>query len=98
MAGTSKGWLNRRAFTAIDLLIAITVVSAMVVMLVPALSTARTSAINHRCLNNERQFGIAFHQYIADFSFLPGQNPWCYGTGAAVQEVDDPRFPNGPYY
>jgi type II secretory pathway pseudopilin PulG len=59
---------NRRAgaFTLIELLVVIGIVAALFGVLVPALSSARTSARKVGCLMNLRQIGLAVHSYADD--------------------------------
>jgi prepilin-type N-terminal cleavage/methylation domain-containing protein len=57
---------NRRAFTLIELLVVIAVIAILAAILLPVLASARQKAQSIQCLNNLRQWGIAFHMYCDD--------------------------------
>jgi prepilin-type processing-associated H-X9-DG protein len=54
----------RRAFTLVEILSVLGVISLLVAMLFPALSSAREHANRTRCLSNLRQLGLAFAMYL----------------------------------
>lgn len=55
-----------KAFTLIELLIVISIISLLIALLLPVLSSARFAARNMLCLNNERQLSYALNTYISD--------------------------------
>jgi prepilin-type N-terminal cleavage/methylation domain-containing protein/prepilin-type processing-associated H-X9-DG protein len=59
---------NRRhcAFTLVELLVVIGIVSVLMGVLIPALASARASARKIVCLANLRQIGVAVHSYADD--------------------------------
>lgn len=67
----------KRAFTIIELLVVISIISLLVAILLPALSSARTSAHSVGCLSNLRQVGMAFEMYATDHNrLIPGWRTW----------------------
>ncbi|MCC6581805.1 MAG: prepilin-type N-terminal cleavage/methylation domain-containing protein [Phycisphaeraceae bacterium] len=57
---------SRRGFTIIELLVVISIISLLISMLLPALSSARESGRALSCLNNVRQLQMAVLSYIGE--------------------------------
>jgi len=61
----------RRAFTLIELMVSIAVISILIALLLPAVQQARESARATQCRNHMRQIGISLHTYHSTQSILP---------------------------
>ena len=58
---------KRTGFTLIELLVVIAIMAVLAAMLLPALSQARERARRTTCMNNLRQFAMAFEMYADDW-------------------------------
>jgi prepilin-type N-terminal cleavage/methylation domain-containing protein/prepilin-type processing-associated H-X9-DG protein len=81
-----------RAFTLIELLMAIAVVAVLAAILFPVFAKARESARRAVCASNMRQLGLATNAYLEDWD---GRYPWAWdpelvhkeGRGPALRDV-----------
>jgi prepilin-type N-terminal cleavage/methylation domain-containing protein/prepilin-type processing-associated H-X9-DG protein len=63
--------VSRRGFTLIELLVVIAIIAVLIALLLPAVQSARAAARRAACVNNEKQLGIAMHNYLSAVGTLP---------------------------
>lgn len=86
-AGRAGHRVGASAFTLIELLVAISVIALLIGILLPSLGKSRKSGRSLQCHSNMKQFGVALHNYAADFRYVTSAFSWKPGQSLS-------RFPD----
>lgn len=91
-----------RAFTIIELLVVISIISLLMSLLLPVLSRSRDAARDSQCLSNMRQLGIGLNMYSTDANnsiplYYGPRNSSAYTPQAFEMWVPWPSVPANPY-
>ncbi len=93
-----SGSKKNLGFTLVELLVVISIIGLLLSLLMPAISNARSRGDQVSCLNNSRQFGVAWLMYCSDFGdslppnvdgFLGGFTNWVAGNMANPTDAKD---------
>ena len=69
-----------KAFTMVELMVAIGVTGILAGLLLPALCKAKAQARSTACVSNLRQIGFALSMYVGDFHHYPPDTKWMATT------------------
>jgi prepilin-type processing-associated H-X9-DG protein/prepilin-type N-terminal cleavage/methylation domain-containing protein len=75
---------TRRAFTLVELLVVIGIVSVLIALLMPALNRARSHARRIQCASNLRSMGQALTMYVHQYGYYPGCVGWAHTALPAI--------------
>jgi prepilin-type N-terminal cleavage/methylation domain-containing protein len=98
---------RKHAFTLIELLVVIAIIAILAALLLPALAAAKEKGQRARCINNNKQLGLAVQMYATDtMDIMPYPNwgwdsakpGWLYtGVNGTVPSIKPPNNPIKTY-
>jgi prepilin-type processing-associated H-X9-DG protein/prepilin-type N-terminal cleavage/methylation domain-containing protein len=89
---------RKKAFTLVELLVAIGIIALLIAILLPAIAKARRQAEQVTCLSTLRQYGIMNMNYAADYKgwYLPLKWGAYFGPAAPGWPANPAKPPGAP--
>jgi prepilin-type processing-associated H-X9-DG protein/prepilin-type N-terminal cleavage/methylation domain-containing protein len=78
---------SRRAFTLVELLVVIGIITVLIAVLLPTLGRVREHANRVKCAANLRSIGQALTMYTQQYGYYPGTWSWDEAADAAIWPV-----------